>query len=65
MKLPGPYGDTKVGSPSYSDTGAVAHAYAKTAPKGEIKRYGAGHFDRSVVLGKCRRRANAGEQCSK
>ena len=33
MKLPGPYGDTKVGSPSYSDTGAVAHAYAKTAPE--------------------------------
>src|SRR5689334_14770752 len=33
VKLPGPYGDTKVGSPSYSDTGAVAHAYAKTAPE--------------------------------
>ena len=33
VKLSGAYGDTKVGPPTYSDTSAVARAYAKAAPE--------------------------------
>jgi len=33
VKLSGAYADTKVGPPTYADSGAVAHAYAKAAPE--------------------------------
>ena len=33
VKLSGAYGDTKIGPPSYTDTSAVARAYAKAAPE--------------------------------
>ena len=33
VKLSGAYADTKVGPPSYSDSSAVARAYAKAAPE--------------------------------
>jgi predicted TIM-barrel fold metal-dependent hydrolase len=33
VKLSGAYADTKIGPPTYSDSGAVAHAYAKAAPE--------------------------------
>jgi predicted TIM-barrel fold metal-dependent hydrolase len=33
VKLSGAYADTKVGPPTYSDSSAVARAYAKAAPE--------------------------------
>ena len=33
VKLSGAYADTKIGPPSYSDSSAVARAYAKAAPE--------------------------------
>lgn len=33
MKLSGAYADTKVGPPTYADSSAVAHAYAKAMPE--------------------------------